>query len=155
MNGNYLFILIAVAGSLLVFGVWQIVTAVMDPERKKLQERLSADSRLDLNSMTNRSLMMQTDATGISGLLTRWSPMQQLHRRVVQAFPETSLAKFLTIAATMLGFAFLILTAVTGSFTVGAIAGAIGGYIPFLALAQRRNKRQRLLADQLPEALDF
>ncbi len=155
MDGNFLFILVAIAGSLLVFGVWQIVSAVMDPERKKLQERLSTENRIDLNSMTNRSLMMQTDVKGISGLLTRWSPMEQLHRRVIQAFPETSLAKFLTIAAVMCGFCFIILTGVTRSFTVGAIAGAIGGYIPFLALAQRRNKRQRMLADQLPEALDF
>jgi tight adherence protein B len=155
MDGNYLFILIAVAGSLLVFGVWQIISALMDPERKKLQERLSTDNRVDLSSISGRSLMMQTDANGISGLLTRWSPMQQLNRRVVQAFPETSLAKFLSIAAAMCGFTFLIFTAITGAFTVGMVAGAIGGYIPFLALGQRRSKRQRLLADQLPEALDF
>jgi tight adherence protein B len=73
----------------------------------------------------------------------------------VQAFPETSLAKFLSIATAMCGFTFLIVTGVTGSFTVGTVAGAIGGYVPFLALGQRRSKRQRMLADQLPEALDF
>jgi tight adherence protein B len=155
MNDNYLFILVAVAGSLLIFGIWQIVSAMMDPERKKLQERLSTEGRADLSSLQSRSLMMQTDAKGLSGLLTRWAPMQKLHRRVIQAFPETSLAKFLTIAACMSGFTFLIFTAITGAFTVGAVAGAIGGYVPFLALGQRRSKRQRLLADQLPEALDF
>jgi tight adherence protein B len=155
MDSNILFIIIAVAGALLVFGVWQIVTAMMDPERKKLQERLSTDNQVDYKSIQNRSIMMQTDVKGLSGLLTRWSPMQQLNRRVVQAFPETSLAKFLSIAAAMCVFAFLIFTGITGAFTVGAVAGLIGGYIPFLALAQRRNKRQRMLADQLPEALDF
>ncbi|HTL30918.1 MAG TPA: type II secretion system F family protein, partial [Tepidisphaeraceae bacterium] len=117
-------------------------------------ERLSTDSRLELSS-SSRSIMMQTEVEGISGMLTRWAPMQALHRRVIQAFPDTSLAKFLTIAGAMFGAAFLIMTGVTDSFTVGAVAGAIGGYIPFLALSQRRGKRQRLLADQLPEALDF
>src|SRR5207237_10089610 len=36
-----------------------------------------------------------------------------------------------------------------------AVAGVVGGYSPFLMLGRKRNKRQQMLSNQLPEALDF
>jgi len=44
---------------------------------------------------------------------------------------------------------------VADSAFIGVIAGAIAGYVPLFVVNSRRSKRQKLLADQLPEALDF
>jgi tight adherence protein B len=51
----------------------------------------------------------------------------------------------------MLAITFLL----TQSVIVAVVGAALGAYVPFLVVTSKRNKRQRLLADQLPEALDF
>jgi tight adherence protein B len=38
---------------------------------------------------------------------------------------------------------------------ISAIAGVVGAYMPVLMLNSKRNRRQRALADELPESLDF
>jgi tight adherence protein B len=43
----------------------------------------------------------------------------------------------------------------TSNLLIAIVAGALGGYFPFLMLGQKRGRRQRAIAMQLPEALDF
>ena len=52
-------------------------------------------------------------------------------------------------------FLFLVSLVGIGIFSVVAVAGLFGLSVPFIVLSNRRNKRQRILAEQLPEALDF
>src|SRR5206468_5900416 len=42
-----------------------------------------------------------------------------------------------------------------GSPLVSLVAASLGLYLPFFFLARKRSKRQRMMAEQLPEALDF
>jgi tight adherence protein B len=74
---------------------------------------------------------------------------------MLQAYPDKSLGKFLTSAG-IYGVAFGGLTLlITASFAVGVLAGLAGAYFPFMLLSMKANKRQRQIALQLPEALDF
>jgi tight adherence protein B len=50
---------------------------------------------------------------------------------------------------------FVLLMAATDNLVIGAVAFVLGAYFPFLALIQKRGRRQQTLAMQLPEALDF
>jgi tight adherence protein B len=43
----------------------------------------------------------------------------------------------------------------TGNGVIAMVSAALGAYFPFLMLGQTRARRQRQLAMQLPEALDF
>ena len=50
---------------------------------------------------------------------------------------------------------FMALFAITNNMVIGAVAFVLAGYLPFLMLSSKRGRRQRALAMQLPEALDF
>ena len=157
MESLYIPILTAAAVALFIWVIASIATNMLDGEKRKLQQRLhdekkpgSAAAQLPL-SITRES----TEAMGASALLIRWSPLQDLHRMVVQAFPSMTVATFVTIAAVSAFASFSLATLVTRNGVIAIVAGALGAYFPFLMLSQKRARRQRQLAMQLPEALDF
>jgi tight adherence protein B len=43
----------------------------------------------------------------------------------------------------------------TSNMLIALVSGVLGAYFPFLMLMQKRGRRQRAIAMQLPEALDF
>jgi tight adherence protein B len=51
--------------------------------------------------------------------------------------------------------AFLLTWAISDSLFMGVIGGLIGGYLPFFAVISKRNKRQKEIANQIPDSLDF
>ena len=98
---------------------------------------------------------MNQEATGLSGKLSKLGPLQGIYRQVIQAWPDLSLATFLSISVGLaLGFGVLSY-AFVGAWIVSLVAALVGGYIPFLLLGRKRNKRQQMLCNQLPDALDF
>jgi tight adherence protein B len=93
-------------------------------------------------------------ATGLSATLGRIRTFRNLQRRLLQAWPDLSLAQFLGIMAAV-GFAAFMLFASVGSLWVATGIGAAAAYIPLMLLNAKRGRRQRQLSVQLPEALDF
>ncbi len=157
MDGMLLPILIAVAVMLAVFGIIQVIRAGSESgEKRRLQNRLGAELKAGGSGNLQRSITMdQHEATGVSGALTRISLLNSLHRHLIQAYPDMALAKFLAIAFGAGFGTFVVFAALAGSAVIGAIAAAIGFYVPFLLLSNKRSKRQRQIANQIPEALDF
>ena len=51
--------------------------------------------------------------------------------------------------------AFLVVWVIADNLFVGLVAGLIGAYLPFFAVTSKRAKRQKMIAIQIPEALDF
>ena len=147
-------VLIAATVAMLAWGVARVLTALVNPEKRKLQQRLTLDNRPAIEPVL-RPIVQQAEATGLSGMLARLPLMGGLQRGLVQAYPETSLVKFLAIVAGAALAALAVATLLSTSATVGVVTGALGGAVPLLALAQKRNRRQKLLAGQVPEALDF
>jgi tight adherence protein B len=149
--------LIAVVAGLFVWGIICMVQAWTDGDRKKLAERLGGDEHNPtIGFDARRSIVVaQMEQSGLPPALVKFKLFQTLQKLVTQAFPEWSALKFLMIAVGM-AVVFLLGGWVIGnSLIMGLLAMGVGGYLPFFVLLSRRNKRQRTLADQIPEALDF
>ncbi len=148
--------LIAVVAGLFVWGIVCLVQAWTDGDKKKLAERLGGEEHATTGFDARRSIVIaQMESSGLPPALVKLKIFQTLQKLVTQAFPEWSALKFLAIAVSM-AFVMLIGGWVIGnSVVIGLIAFAAGGYLPFFVLLSRRNKRQRNIADQIPEALDF
>jgi tight adherence protein B len=154
MDGNLLPILAAAAVMLLVVGAWRVVATVTDPERRKLKQRLASGTS-NAASSAQLQITLQAEEQGLAALLTQWSFFDQIQRTLVHAYPEMTLLKFVGIAVGIGTFVGLSTLAVTQSLPVSAVALAIGVYMPCIWLGNKKAKRQKLLAEQLPDALDF
>src|SRR6185369_16487505 len=132
MDGMILPILVAVVVILLVFSLWQIALSLMDPEKRKLKQRLGDGSGKAAASNLNVSITMQTEATGLSARLASLGPLKGVYRQILQAWPDLSLATFLVICAILALVLFMAAFAISGAPIVGAVAAGIGAYIPFV-----------------------
>jgi tight adherence protein B len=160
MDGTLVYILIAAVTCLVGWGGYMLVQGLGEGERKKLSDRLGADrmdgDRLAAAAAGRHSIVLQQMAN--SGLPPRLAAMpffQSLNRQLLQAFPDSSLARFLCLAIGLGTFLGLAVWAVTASPVFGLIGMAVGAYGPFFLVSSRRSKRQKLLANQIPDALDF
>lgn len=156
MDGLFLPILFASVAVLFVWGIVCLVQGFAGADKKKLQERLGGDERVDAAVSTRRSIVMQQmQSSGLPPAIANAAIFQRLHSTLIQAFPNLSLARFLAIVAAMAVGFFGVGAAVGGSWIAGLIAGAVGAYLPIFVLNSRRAKRQKRIANQIPEALDF
>src|SRR5687768_16672232 len=97
MDSLYVPILIAAAVALLVWGIAVMVSGLIKGEKRKLQQRLRDENTQRTGgggSQLPLSITRQTEATGASATLAMWSPMQSLHRYIIQASPDTTLSRF-------------------------------------------------------------
>src|SRR5690242_16967194 len=112
-------ILIALMVAMLLFGVWQIVAGLLSPEKRKLQARLAAENQHAPGPSTGpggrASITHQTELTAASQMLMKVGVFRSIHRRLIQAYPDASLAKFVTIMGLAFLFTFMMVTAVTAS----------------------------------------
>ena len=155
MDGLLLPILMASVSALLAYGVLCFVQGFRSGDRKKLAARLSDNGTPDAAATARHSITLQMEATGLPPALANNPIMQALQKRLIQAFPKFALIHFLAIAAGIAVVFFVVVWAVGNSIFMGVVAGLAGAYLPFFYINSRRVKRQRALAEQLPEALDF
>src|SRR5688500_18246773 len=89
---------ILVAASVATFA-WVGVAAVAGAtggQRRKLQQRLTVDNRTDgLAANGGLSITVQLEVTGVPKFLARQPLIQRLNRRLVQAYPDRTLVRFL------------------------------------------------------------
>lgn len=147
-------ILVALSAALLVWGIWRLWLDLSGSDRRKIAERLTSDRNDDVTAGAN-TVRRSVERGDLTGLFGRWSAMQELHRSLLQSFPDMAFGKFLWICAGTAFGAFLIITALSASFFVGLVAGALGLFAPIMVVTNRRNRRQKLMVNQLPESLDF
>lgn len=150
-----LIILVAAAVAALVWTVAYVVAGVAEGRKRKLHQRLSAETRAGGPSRISRPILIQDQTTGLPGFLNRLPPVQILQRRVRQAFPEMPLARFLLIDASIGLISLAIFGLISGNAVAALAAGMVSGYVPFFIVSVRRSRRQRLITQQLPEAMDF
>jgi tight adherence protein B len=150
-------ILTASAAGSLVYAVAQLITAAIDNEKRKLQQRLSGSRGRQMGGAgdARRSITYQTEAVGFSGVLAQLPLLSGMHRYLLQSYPELTLARFLGITAGAWAVTLVLVGALLESLAVALLVSVGVGYLPFLAVLQRRSRRQRAFADTLPDALDF
>ncbi|MDQ3441386.1 MAG: type II secretion system F family protein [Planctomycetota bacterium] len=150
-------ILVAAIVALLAFAGASIAAPLLNPDRKKLQSRLALDPSHRAASAAGgfRTVTHQLEVDSVTAALVRFAPLAALNARLVQAFPDASLAVFLgiSIGGGLLGM--FVAFAIFGTVLLGLAGGAAAALAPLLVLLGKRGRRQRVLGDQLPEALDF
>ncbi|HZZ44840.1 MAG TPA: type II secretion system F family protein [Tepidisphaeraceae bacterium] len=154
MDSLVVIILIALTVAALGYAITQFLSQLLRSDRRKINKRLVSEYGDPLASQ-RRSILIQMEASGISGSLARNPIFQKLYRNLIQAFPNITLTQFLGTSAILGIVSFLLGTVIFDSLIFGLAAGAGGAYLPFMILGNRRAKRQRTITQQLPEALDF
>jgi tight adherence protein B len=152
MNSMYVPIMIALAVVLLAWGAAKVVMLLADADSRRLKQRLNQEGRPQ-GEAESQGLVMR-DQTGLSGQLARMRLFAGLHRKVLQAYPQMPLLKFLGICS-LCGFVAFMLAAAFAPLGLTIPAALIGAYIPVLMVNTKRSSRQRAMTLQLPEALDF
>src|SRR6185503_19505683 len=138
MDSLYLPILCAGAVAFFVWALGRAITASLNNDKKKLSQRLGNEGQKQTQATASQIVRAQMEASGATGLLTQFSPLQGLQRKIIQAYPDGSLIKFLSIVAIVAVFMFIIVTGLMGSALVGLAAGGFGGYIPFMVLSSKK-----------------
>ena len=140
-------------------GAWSITTIcfqLANGDRRRLKKRLSGNRGNDNDvSDAQRSIRTDVQPVGLAGRLVRYSLFRTIDALVQLSFPELGLLKFLGIAGGIFGTIFLLVLAVSLNPIVSLVAASLGGVAPLLYLSKRKMKRQKLLDDQLPDAMDF
>jgi tight adherence protein B len=148
-------LLIAVSVALAAYAIFQLIMRLTDGQSRKLKQRLSGEGRAASVSSASVTIYHRTEQSGLDELLSSVSVLGSIRRALVQAYPDATLAGFMLImSASSLGLG-LIVFILTFQPIVALVGAGIGAGVPLLVLSHKRAKRQSLLADQLPEALDF
>ncbi len=152
----FFLILLATAAALLAWGLSRAVVT-RSGVRDRLTERLTGDGKIYRPAgESERSIVIQaTDVTALAKALARQSFFQKVQRQLSVVFPRASLSKFVLFSAVAGLVAGAATVPVLNSVPVAACAIGVVGYIPFFLLSAKFSKRNKIMSDQLPEALDF
>ena len=156
MNEILFAILLFAAISLLVYGVWSLLLGDDAVDRRKMRQRLDVKAAKSNQNPDQPSLLFSNDdKSSLEQLFGRYEMTKALRSALKQSMPDMTLEKFMSIVGIAWVGSLLIFVIITGSFVVGFIASLVGAYVPFLVIARKRMKRQRMLSEQLPDGLDF
>jgi tight adherence protein B len=148
-------ILVALCVAMLAWGVAALVMGAMAGEKRKLTERLSGTGGTAGEEQAQASIVVQSETEGMPAFLAGSRLMRAVHRQLTHAYPGTRLAKFLWISMGLSAALGLLFLACMESLWMGLVGALLGAYLPFMTVLKKKNKRQRQLALQLPEALEF
>ena len=89
MDGTILYILIAAVTGLLGWGAVCLIQGFSDGSKRKLQDRLSMDDRIDAATTTRRSItVQQMEQSGLPPALANMPLFQGINKLLIQAFPD-------------------------------------------------------------------
>jgi tight adherence protein B len=146
--------LVALSVGLGVWSVVQIVFGVVQSDQRKIKKRLINQLREKPFAQNQKSIRVE-EAKGYSARLLDHKAFRNLDALVQLSFPELGFNKFLLIMAGVTFTAFLMTLAATMNVIVALVTAVLGAFSPVLYLMRRKIKRQKMLDDQLPDAMDF
>ena len=155
MDTVFVPMLVAAAVAMFALGASRLLRAFMDTGKRRLAERLSIDARVDPEAASARAIKIQLEQSELPPLLSRLQFLNVLHRHVVQAYPSTTLVKFMAVSVAAAVFAGFVMLLASASVIPALLAAAGAGYLPYFLVSMKRSRRLKALNDQLPEALDF
>ena len=155
MNELLFVILLFASITLLVWGIWSLAMSTEMLDRRKLRQRLDLNRPKTQPQTNEPTLLLDANATPLERLFARYKLTAEIRYALKQSMPDMKLERFMTIVGIVFGLMLIVFLIITGSFVVSMIAAIVGGYVPFLVVARKRIKRQKMLSDQLPDGLDF
>jgi tight adherence protein B len=151
-----LWIVIAVAAAAFAYGASVIIGPLLDPDRRKIKERLnSKGSPTETAASIVRAVRKTDNAPGLEGALGRLPILKTIRKMLAETWPDVGFLKFITLCGGMGTAVTAIVWLVMDNVGVAALAGLGAAYLPVMVLKSRRATRQNRLNNQLPEALDF
>lgn len=149
-------IIVSVSVASLVVFFWNTFRAMNDnAEQRKLKNRLTRTIEDQVQSDLAKSIRRRTGLDEVKGILGRFEIMHNVNKTLLQSAPNLTLNRFLGYVAASAVGCMLMVFLVTMGVVVSLVAAILGGAVPFLVLMNKRNRRQKLMADQLPDSLDF
>ena len=146
--------LLFISGALAAWGLCCIVLGWRHQHTRRIQQRLHGVSA-GRAAAEARLLLQQHELGAIGEVLRRYHFFQELRATLKQAMPDLSVEMFLYMTAGVTLLLFAVTFGITRSLAVGCVAAVVGAYLPFLVVSRKRSVRQKLLAEQLPDGLDF
>jgi tight adherence protein B len=154
MSNNAMLLLLALTAAMAGWIVTQLISFIATRNKQRLQERIGAGGREDGGPATP-SIVLPKPTDDLEIALANKGLFRGLRRKLAQAYPDVGVTRFLLITVMLALAAFGCMAIVTESIVIGLGAGVMIAMVPFLQLMMRHNRRNRLIEDQLPEALDF
>jgi tight adherence protein B len=148
-------IVVAVCVALFAWGICALLMGLLKSEKRKLTERLAGTSGSTGAATAATSIVMQAHVKAMPALLARSALMRSINQQLLHAYPEASFVRFLGISAGLALTGWLLLLVWMDSAWVALAAAGVGAYLPYMVVVKKKSKRQRKMAEQLPEALDF
>lgn len=136
------------------WGVAQLIMAAAHTDRRHLQERMNTELERGLTPSAG-ALLLRRQSEGLPGALAGSPMLQRLAKRLGHVFPNTSVRRFLLLTLVLAAAASIGAGMLMQSVAWALLSGAIAGAVPPLVLNARWARRQRVLSDQLTDALDF
>lgn len=156
MSLDHVTIFIGLTAALLAMGAARVVLWLFNRDRRRLKSRLAGDTRARVEEvMTGRSVVRQTAPAGLPALAARSRFLRRLHGRLVSVRPGADLRRLLMLCAAAGLAASMMVMMLVDSVAVALACGAAAAYVPAGRINGIYRRRQRILADQLPDALDF
>jgi tight adherence protein B len=152
MGSTTIIIFITLAVAAAAYAITQILSEMADPERRRLKQRLTSDGKQASSDQPAISLYL---AQQPKNPLHRIKLLAGLQASLRQAYPNASFARFLLLCVGLAFVGYIVLWALTGAEVLGVLVGGALGIAPALFLSMKRAARQKTMANQLPEALDF
>jgi tight adherence protein B len=154
MGEGYLFVVLlaltlATVGVVLV----QIIFGLFEVKKRRLQERLGSTPEAAYESAYGPIALDKPH--DLTGMLARSQTVQSFNSKLARAYPGVILKRFFLMIATFAVLAGLAATVATRSPVAGFFAAIMAGMVPFLIVSSKCARHQRVVEDQLPEALDF
>ena len=160
MNPITFCVLIFGCVALFVWGASRTLFGGESDNRRRLKLRLSGRGPLHEQgglSQEQSKLLMNRGGDGrlMGELLGRYHFFRELRKSLKQSMPDVTLERFVAVAAGVGVGLSLVTLVLSGSLIVAGVALLVGGYVPFLVVERKKGKRQKMLAEQLPDGLDF
>jgi tight adherence protein B len=150
MGTTTFLILIAAAFTIGGWALVQIVYSVMNSDKRRLQERLVA-SKGEVAEESYRSIVKSAEE-----LRKAQDRLKKgFVRKLARAHPDLSIRGFLMMVSLIALGGFVAGAFASESLVVGALSAMMAGAVPFLVVNSRSARVQRVIDDQLPDALDF
>ena len=155
MSPSHVAIFAGLAAASLAMGAGRLVLWLLNRDRRRIKNRLAGDSRDRVDALLGRSVVRQNVPGDLPAFARRSRFLQRLHRRLASVRPESDLRRLLMFCAAGGLAVSTIVLMLTDSLLIAAACGGPTAYIPIAIVNSRYRRRQKLLADQLPDALDF
>jgi tight adherence protein B len=138
-------------------GIYLLWRDTRSSEVRQLTRRLRAlEGGRDPEALSSLLKAQAPEVGGLFGRMLAAMPRTaSLELRLRQAGVVMSATRFLSIAALSLVATFLLMLVLRQPVQVALLVGLAGGFVPFLWLSSRRDKRLRLLDAQLPDAVEL